>query len=290
MRDPVLGPVNPSSPQLSTLSAISEVALRKISERYDVLAEVGRGGMGIVYRARDRETDELVALKILRPEIASDERVMERFKNELRLARKITHKNVCRIHEFSRTDGTSFISMEFVDGDSLRHILNRFGTISLRKGIQIAQQICAELREAHAQGIIHRDLKPENLMLDHAGQVKIMDFGIARSIEAGTTNTGSIIGTPAYMAPEQAEGKAVDRRSDIYSLGLILYEMFTGSAAFSGDTAMAVALKQVREKPTPPRELDSSIPEVVENLILKCVEKDPAMRFQSVQELEIELT
>src|SRR5439155_18129964 len=119
------------------------------------------------------------------------------------------HKNVCRIHEFSRTGGTSFISMEFVDGDSLRHILNRFGTISLRKGIQIAQQICAELREAHAQGIIHRDLKPENLMLDHAGQVKIMDFGIARSIEAGTTNTGSIIGTPAYMAPEQAEGKAV---------------------------------------------------------------------------------
>ena len=242
--------------------------------------------MGIVYRARDRETGEIVALKILRPDIATDSRVMERFKNELRLARKITHKNVCRIYEFSRADETAYISMEFVDGESLREVLTRFGTLSLRKAIQITQQICAGLREAHALAIVHRDLKPENIMLDKAGHVKVMDFGIARSIETGTMTTGSIIGTPAYMAPEQAEGKAIDQRSDIYSLGLILYEMATGNAAFKGDTPMAVALKQVREQPTPPHEIEPTIPYDFDRIVLKCLEKDPSKRFQSVDELE----
>lgn len=283
MQAPLLSSANPpalgiSSPPKETLS--------NINERYEILAEVGRGGMGIVYRARDRETGEIVALKILRPDIATDSRVMERFKNELRLARKITHKNVCRIYEFSRADETAYISMEFVDGESLREVLTRFGTLSLRKAIQITQQICAGLREAHALAIVHRDLKPENIMLDKAGHVKVMDFGIARSIETGTMTTGSIIGTPAYMAPEQAEGKAIDQRSDIYSLGLILYEMATGNAAFKGDTPMAVALKQVREQPTPPHEIEPTIPYDFDRIVLKCLEKDPSKRFQSVDELE----
>jgi eukaryotic-like serine/threonine-protein kinase len=287
MQGPLLGSVGSRPPQTSTPS---QDTLSKISVRYEIIAEVGRGGMGIVYRARERATGELVALKILRPDIATDERVMERFKNELRLARKITHKNVCRIYEFSLTDATAYISMEFVDGESLREVLARFGTLSFRKAIQITQQICAGLREAHALAIVHRDLKPENVMLDRRGHIKVMDFGIARSIETDAMTTGSIIGTPAYMAPEQAEGKGIDQRADIYSLGLILYEMITGNAAFEGDTPMAVALKQVRDQPTPPREIEPTIPNDFESIVLKSLEKDPSKRFQSVDELEEALT
>jgi hypothetical protein len=247
--------------------------------------------MGIVYRARDRETGELVALKVLKPEIAADAGIVERFKNELRLARKITHKNVCRIHEFNRApDGTAYISMEFVEGESLRRVLSRFGNLGVCGGTRIAQQICAGLREAHAQNVVHRDLKPENVMVDREGTVKVMDFGIARSLEAGTTGTTGIMGTPAYMAPEQAEGKAVDPRADIYALGLILYELFTGSTAFKGDTPMAVALKQIHETPPAPREVEPALPAHVEKAILKCLEKNPAKRFQSVDELEAALT
>lgn len=260
-----------------------------LSTRYEILGEVGKGGMAVVYKARDRETSELVALKVLKPDIASDAAVLERFKNELRLARKITHRNVCRIHEFNRVDGTAYISMEFVEGESLRSVLNRLEAISPRKATKISTQICAGLREAHQQGVIHRDLKPENVMLDRAGNVKLMDFGIARSLEISKTITDTIVGTPAYMAPEQAEGKAVDHRADIYALGLILYEMITGTAAFSGDTPVAVALKQIREAPRPPHELEPTLTGPLEEVILRCLEKDPAKRFQSVDELEAAL-
>jgi Protein kinase domain len=265
-------------------------APRALEQRYEILSEAGHGGMGIVYRARDRETGEVVALKVLKPEIAANPAVIERFKNELRLARKITHKNVCRIHEFNRAaDGSAYISMEYVDGDSLRHVLWRFGEMGLRSGIRVAQQICDGLREAHAQGVVHRDLKPENIMIDQAGNAKVMDFGIARSIEASTATLGAI-GTPSYMAPEQAEGKTVDQRTDIYALGLILYELFTGSTAFTGDTAAAVAYKQVHHTPASPREIEAAIPDHVEKAILKCLEKNPAQRFQSVDELSAALS
>jgi serine/threonine protein kinase len=261
-------------------------SLAALGQRYDILAEAGAGSMGNVYKARDRETGETVALKLLKPEIASDQAMMERFKNELLFARKITHKNVCRVHEFNRIGGIACTSMEFVEGESLRSVLNRFGGLPPRKAIGVAQQICSGLKEAHAQGIVHRDLKPENVMIDAQGNVKIMDFGIARSMEAGTRLTGSMVGTPAYMAPEQVAGKPVDYRTDIYSLGLILYEMFTGAQAFQADTAVAVALKQMREAPRPPHEVEPSIPAGIERAILKCLEKEPSKRFQSVAELE----
>lgn len=265
---------------------LSAQSLAALSQRYDILGEAGHGSMGNVYKARDRETGETVALKLLKPEIASDQAMMDRFKNELLFARKITHKNVCRVHDFNRIGSVAYTTMEFVDGESLRSVLNRFGSLGLRKGIQLALQISSGLKEAHVQGIVHRDLKPENVMIDDLGNVKIMDFGIARSMEGAARLTGSMIGTPAYMAPEQVAGKAVDYRTDIYSLGLMLYEMFTGVPAFQAEAPVAVALKQMRESPRPPHEIDPSIPVPLERAILKCLEKDPTRRFQSVSELE----
>jgi serine/threonine protein kinase len=268
---------------------LSPASLAALSQRYEILGEAGHGSMGNVYRARDRETREVVALKLLKPEIASDQTMIERFKNELLFARKITHKNVCRVHEFNRIGPVAYTSMEFVEGESLRSVLNRFGGLPARKAVDIAGQICSGLKEAHAQGIVHRDLKPENVMIDAQGNVKIMDFGIARSMEAVTRLTGSMVGTPAYMAPEQVGGKAVDYRTDIYSLGLILYEIFTGAQAFQAENAVAVALKQMRESPIPPHEIEPMIPVPIERAILKCLEKDPAKRFQSIPELEAAL-
>jgi serine/threonine protein kinase len=266
--------------------SLSSTVLAALSQRYEVLAAAGHGSMGNVYKARDRETGETVALKLLKPEIASDQVMMDRFKNELLFARKITHKNVCRVYEFNRLGGIAYTSMEFVEGESLRSVLNRFGGLPQRKATDLALQICSGLNEAHAQGIVHRDLKPENVMIDAQGNVKIMDFGIARSMEAGTRLTGSMVGTPAYMAPEQVAGKPVDYRTDIYSLGLMLYEMFTGAPAFRADNAVAVALKQMREEPAPPREVEPNVPVFAERVILKCLEKEPERRFQSVADLE----
>jgi serine/threonine protein kinase len=264
---------------------LSAQAMAVLSQRYDVLAEAGHGSMGSVYKARDRETGEIVALKLLKPEIASDQAMMDRFKNELLFARKITHKNVCRVHEFNRLGGIAYTSMEFVEGESLRSVLNRFGGLPVRKALDLAQQICSGLQEAHAQGIVHRDLKPENVMIDAHGNIKIMDFGIARSMEAGTRLTGSMVGTPAYMAPEQVAGKPVDYRTDVYSLGLILYEVFTGTPAFQAENAVAVALKQMREAPVAPHDIEPTIPVPVERAILKCIEKEPSKRFQTVADL-----
>jgi hypothetical protein len=266
--------------------SLSPAAIAALGVRYEILGEAGHGSMGNVYKARDRETGETVALKLLKPEIASDQAMMDRFKNELLFARKITHKNVCRVYEFNRVAGIAYTSMEFVEGESLRSVLNRFGGLPQRKATDLALQICSGLKEAHAQGIVHRDLKPENVMIDGQGNVKIMDFGIARSMEAGTRLTGSMVGTPAYMAPEQVAGKPVDYRTDIYSLGLMLYEMFTGVPAFSADNSIAVALKQMREDPPPPHEVEPNIPVATERAILKCLEKDPAKRFQSIADLE----
>jgi serine/threonine protein kinase len=260
--------------------------LAVLGQRYDILEEAGRGAMGQVYKARDRETGEIVALKLIKPEIASDPAMVERFKSELLFARKITHKNVCRVYEFSRVGGIAYISMEFVDGESLRSVLKRFASLTPRKGIDLALQMCAGLKEAHAQGIVHRDLKPENVMIDRQGNVKLMDFGIARSMEAMTLLTGSMVGTPAYMAPEQASGKSVDHRADIYAFGLMLYEMFTGVQPFRADNLVALAMKHVQESPRPPREIEPGISAPLEGAILKCLEKAPDNRFQSIAELE----
>jgi hypothetical protein len=269
---------------------LSADTLAALGVRYEILADAGSGSMGNVYKACDRETGGIVALKLLKPEIASDRQMMDRFKRELLFARKITHKNVCRVYDFNRVNGVAYTSMEFVEGESMRALLNRVGKLPLERGTEIALQICSGLKEAHAQGIVHRDLKPENVMVDSAGNVKIMDFGIARSMDAATRLTGSLAGTPAYMAPEQVSGKPVDYRTDIYSLGLVFYEMFTGTPAFKAENSVAVALKQMSEEVVPPHIVEPQIPVSIERSILKCLEKEPERRYLSVAELEVALS
>jgi len=259
-----------------------------IPSRFELMSQVGSGGIGVVYKVRDLETDEIVAIKVLKPEIANDPEVQENFKRELCISRKITHKNVCRIYDFCRSDGVAYASMEFIVGESLLSRLNRSGSVPVNEAIEIVRQICAGLREAHSQGIVHRDLKPANIMLDRSGTVKIMDFGVARMIPGtsqGTPMTGTIVGTPAYMAPEQAELKPVSACTDIYALGLVLYEMVTGFPAFSGEPPVAVALKQIREYPKRPREIAPNLSPLIEAVIMKCIQKDIAKRYQSVDEL-----
>ena len=212
--------------------------------RYQIIEELGKGGMGKVYRVLDKKLKEEIALKLIKPEIAKDKKTLERFHNELKLARKISQRNVGRMYELMEEGGTHFITMEYVPGEDLRSLIRRIGQLPIGKSISIAKQICEGLAEAHRSGVVHRDLKSNNIMIDKEGNVRIMDFGIARSLEAkGITGAGVMIGTPEYMSPEQVEGKDVGQRSDIYSLGIILYEMVTGRVPFEGDTPFTIGMK-----------------------------------------------
>ena len=254
-----------------------------VDTRFGILAWAGGGGMGNVYRVKDRESGEIIAIKVLKDEFAENPLMIERLKREVNLSRRVTHRNVCRVHDFHRASDVYYISMEFVDGNSLRQALMISGAFTVKKGIEVVRQICEGLREAHRQEIIHRDLKPENIMIV-GGTVKIMDFGIARHRE-GSHHTVGAIGTFAYMSPEQVDDKPLDPRSDIYSLGLILYEMLTGQVAFSGGSPLSAAVKRLNEVPPAPRTIDPTIPEDVDRLIMKCLERDPKARYQSVDEL-----
>ena len=254
--------------------------------RYLILEELGKGGMGSVYKAYDKEVEEKIALKTIKSEIAADEKVIQRFRNELKIARKISHKNVCRMFDLGREDDTYYIAMEYVSGEDLKSSVRRMGPLSTGKVLGFATEICEGLAEAHRLGIVHRDLKPQNIMIDRDGIAQIMDFGIARSRELkGMTENGSTIGTPEYMSPEQVEGEDIDLRSDIYSMGVILYEMVTGRTPFEGKTPMSIAMKHVTEKPKEPKGLNMQISEDLSRVIMKCMEKDKTHRFQSALDL-----
>ena len=260
--------------------------------RYDVLGTIGKGGMGVVYRAHDRKLDEVVALKVLRNEVLKDDpTLLDRFKQEIKLARRITHRNVLRTHDFGESDGTPYISMEYLEGVTLKDLIRSKGALPLPVGLRIAKQMCLGLEAAHQEGVVHRDIKPQNmLIIPETGDLKIMDFGIARVSEmkagaAGLTSTGTVMGTPDYMPPEQAQGNPADFRSDIYSLGIVFYEIFTGKLPFDGDSVMAVVLAHIQRPAPSPRQANSAIPMELEAIILRCMAKAPEKRFQRVEDV-----
>ena len=261
-----------------------------LGERYEILKRLGEGGMGAVYKARDHELDRLVALKIIRPELAGHPDILRRFKQELILARQVTHKNVVRIFDLGSADGRKFITMDYIEGRDLKSILNERGKLPPSEVVPILQQICQGLEAAHAEGVVHRDLKPQNIMVDDAGRVWLMDFGLARSMElAGLTRTGVLMGTPDYMSPEQARAEKVDARSDLFSLGIIAYELLVGQLPFLADTLMAKLLQRVQQKAAPVTDLDPDIPAGLAAVVSKCLEPDVTKRYQSVREILADL-
>jgi serine/threonine protein kinase/tetratricopeptide (TPR) repeat protein len=290
--------------------AYSSIVLKPgsiLGGRYEILQTLGEGGMGSVFKARDREVDRIVALKVIRPELAGSQEMLQRFRQELVLASKITHRNVVRIYDLGLADGMRFISMEFIDGRELTEILRARGKLPVREAAEIILQVCKGLAAAHAEGVIHRDLKPQNVMLDKQGRAAVMDFGIAHSVDSktftaqvgqpyvpgqhGLTIIGALLGTPRYMSPEQARSRRVDARSDLFTVGLIFYELLTadvpGSKGSLGEVLRDRSTKQIK----PPAEVDTSIPRPISDIVSRCVQLDPERRYQSaegvVEDLEI---
>src|SRR6266478_4914887 len=256
-----------------------------LGDRYEILALLGQGGMGAVYKARDTELDRLVALKIIRPELTTNPEILKRFKQELILARQVTHRNVIRIFDLGQADGFKFITMEYLEGQDLRAVLRERGKLAPEEAAKIILQICRALEVAHGEGVIHRDLKPQNIMLDANGRAYVMDFGIARSAYLpGMTQTGALVGTPEYMSPEQAKGEKLDERSDLFSLGVILYELLIGRSPYYSDTPLATLWKRIQEKAKPLSEIDPTIPKPLSDIVAKALEIEPENRFQTAQE------
>lgn len=263
------------------------------ANRYEIDQVLGAGAMGMVYHAKDRELDEEVAIKTIRPEsMVGDPQAVDRFKQEIRLARKITNKHVLRTYDFGDADGVRFITMEYVKSVTLKYLLEQKKALPLGPGLHLAKQMCDGLAAAHEQGVVHRDIKPQNMLVTQKGELKLMDFGIStlQNAKSDMTQEGMVIGTPDYMSPEQAQGRALDHRSDIYSTGVVLYELFCGRLPFRADSVIALVMKQVQENPEPPRKVNPALPVEVEKIILRAMEKDPAKRYPTISALYDDLS
>jgi serine/threonine-protein kinase len=284
-------PPNTSAPQTGRL-----LPGQSFAGRYEIKQVLGAGGMGVVYRAWDRELEEAVAIKTLHPQLLGDATLLERFKQEIRLARRISHPNVVRTHDLGEVDGTYFITMEYVEGTPLDSIVAQRGALPTEVVLTIGKQLCRALEVAHAQGVVHRDIKPQNLVVDARGFLKVMDFGIARLVEgrqvqgrtrtgggAGLTAEGTIIGTPEYMAPEQLLGHPVDGRADLYAAGAVLFECATGRRLFEGNSFATLMLKQVQEPAPDPRTFNPGLPDPLSDVILRALAKEREARWQSAE-------
>jgi serine/threonine protein kinase len=256
--------------------------------RYRIVGLVGKGGMGEVYKAEDLELDQTVALKFLPEELSKNDELLRRFRGEVRNARQVSHRNVCRVFDIGETDGLYYITMEYIDGDDLSMLLKRIGRLPADKAVEISREICMGLAAIHKAGILHRDIKPANIIIDSKGEARITDFGIA-GIEAEIHGIEARVGTPAYMSPEQIDGREITQRSDIYSLGLLLYEIFTGRQAFEGDSVQELQVKQATTSPRNPSEIVTGINPLVENVIKRCLEKDPNQRPETALKVAMSL-
>jgi tetratricopeptide (TPR) repeat protein/predicted Ser/Thr protein kinase len=297
LRDDALSP-GPSGrrsprPEDANSAATSAVLLQigtVLGNRYEILELLGEGGMGAVYKAADREVDRIVALKVIRPEMASNPEILARFKQELLLSSQVTHRNVIRIYDLGEAEGVKFITMEYLEGENLHQILKERNKLEVAEAVDIMEQVASGLAAAHGVGIIHRDLKPSNIMLDKKGRVVVMDFGLARTFSGdGMTRTGAMLGTIEYMSPEQAQGAEVKASSDIFTVGLILYELLAGVTPFYAESAIASLLKRTQQRAVPLADVDRNIPGTLSNIVAKCLEKDPANRYQNAEELDADL-
>src|SRR5215472_9881063 len=281
------GPATPATTgagRVTATAAILEIG-QVVAGRFQILEILGIGGMGAVYKAYDRDIDRIIALKCIRPELSNNPEIVQRFTQELLLARQISHKNVIRIFDVRDSGGLKFITMEYLEGRDVGSLMEERGKLPAPEAVAIMRQACSGLAEAHAEGVVHRDLKPNNIMVERNGRVVVMDFGIARAQENRLTQTGAILGTFQYMSPEQAKGEKADARSDIFTVGIILYELLTGKSPYPSDTSIASLLKRTTEAAVPPSTLDSGTPRAINAIVCKCLERELTRRYQSVEEL-----
>jgi len=257
-----------------------------LGNRYEVLEKLGGGGMAIVYKGRDTYLNREVTIKVMRPEFTSDEDFVQRFRREAQAVARLSHANIVNIHDVGQEDGTHYLVLEYVRGDNLKNIIKQKGRLEPEDAVNIAVQVCEALEHAHNNNIVHRDIKPHNILITADGKAKLTDFGIAMETTAGTiTRTDTIMGSVHYLSPEQARGETATARSDIYAVGILLYEMLTGKQPYSGDSPIAIALKHIQETPLPVNEVNPDVPAELAEVVGRAMEKKPELRYKSAREL-----